>query len=64
MGEREKRGKKGRREESERMKGRKKGGEEFNFPPPFARHTRAQEREGGWAESGRGGKKEEREGRE
>ena len=27
MGEREKRGKKGRREESERMKGRKKGGE-------------------------------------
>ena len=28
----------------ERMKGRKKGGEEFNFPP-FARHTRARKRE-------------------
>ena len=37
------------------MKGRKKGGEEFNFPPPFTAHARAQEREGGWAESGRGG---------
>ena len=35
------------------MKRRKKGGEEFNFPPPFARHTRVQEREGGWAESGK-----------
>ena len=54
------------RKMEERMKGRKKRGEEFNFPP-FARHTRAQEREGCWAESGRGGKvgkKEEREGRE
>ena len=61
------RGKRGKREEIERMKGRKKGGEEFNFPPPFARYRRAQEREGGWTESGRGGKvgkKDEREGRE
>ena len=53
----------------ERKKGRKKGGEEFNFPP-FAQHTHARNREEAGQrveESGRGGKvgkKEEREGRE
>ena len=42
------------------MKGRKKGGEEFNFPSPFARHMHARNRE---KEAGQRVEEEERWGR-
>ena len=55
----------GREGENEREEERGRG---IQFSSSFrAAHARAQEREGGWAESGRGGKvgkKEEKEGRE